>query len=359
MLPGDINGDGSVTFVDFLILSDNFGKTGGDTFDPNDLVEVSLLPTQTTTPVTVTVTETITVETTKYYGDVNLPKIEIIPSGDFENSPRFRYAFNSVRDIFSELLAHPAGSDIVLRSTTGGRVAPQVRYKREPDGSHAVYVPAPDIFFKGQPHESIPWARPLSQFAHEYGHIMANYRDEGVYGKQKWFEESIAMIAQYVALTRLQKKWEKDPPDQYPTIKFDVDYKNFLGQANDDIKPSRWGVTNPPVPTDPTSVGQWYRDNKSYLEATAPNLSRKEQTVVAYVLRGLFERYPSDAWNAVRYLNTWPSKENTSFQSYLTHWYLRTPPQWQHIVEEIMRRFEIQKSTKPAVELSIEASRIE
>ena len=60
MLPGDLDGDGVVGYADLVIFTNNFGRTDGDTFNPNDLVEASLLPTTSTTPVTVTVYETIT-----------------------------------------------------------------------------------------------------------------------------------------------------------------------------------------------------------------------------------------------------------------------------------------------------------
>ena len=44
-LPGDINGDRRVDFGDFFILAQNFGKTGGRTFNPNantDTVRVTV-----------------------------------------------------------------------------------------------------------------------------------------------------------------------------------------------------------------------------------------------------------------------------------------------------------------------------
>lgn len=39
-IPGDLNGDGAVGFDDFLLFASNFGKTGGDPFDPQSLLRV-------------------------------------------------------------------------------------------------------------------------------------------------------------------------------------------------------------------------------------------------------------------------------------------------------------------------------
>ena len=58
-IPGDINGDGAVNFADFIILANNFGKSGGDIFDP----EVSTVLATTDTLI-VTLRDTVTVRDT-------------------------------------------------------------------------------------------------------------------------------------------------------------------------------------------------------------------------------------------------------------------------------------------------------
>ena len=196
MLPGDLNGDGTVNIADFLILSDNFGKTGGDTFDPNNLVEASAG--HSPVPITITVYDTIVHHIQVPVPVENVPRPEIVvkPGKWGLSMSDLQTVLDDTRDVFADLLVYPLDSDITVeyKSPEG----PKVLYNRANDGSYVVWL---ELFGEG-------YGQPIYQFAHEYGHILSNYREGSSYEQQLWFEESIADLASLFALKTLGTTWE-------------------------------------------------------------------------------------------------------------------------------------------------------
>ena len=182
-------------------------------------------------------------------------------------------------------------------------------YNRASDGSYVVWLDVREG--RGQP---------IFQFAHEYAHILTNYRDGSPYRQQLWFEEAIADLASLHALKTLRGKW------------WDVEFYYDDTVRGDTILPN---------------LAQWYQANKTQLEAD-PYLRGMNRSV-AHALIDIFEDHPNEAWNAVRYMNRGPISVGRDFTLYLNDWCKRTPARWQFVVEEIMTRFGIQRLNKPIV----------
>ena len=319
MLPGDLDGNGSVNYADLVIFTDNFGRTDGDTFNPNDLVEASLIPTGSATLVTVTVYETITKYET--INETALPRPDVVVKpGNWDLSvDEMDKLLEQVRDIFGDRLMYPFDSDITVeyKSPEG----PKVLYNRAADGSYVVWLDVRE----GS-------AQPIFQFAHEYAHILANYRNSTPYQQQLWFEESIADLASLYALKEIQTIWRgsSNQNDQINAWMVETYYDDLVKSASA-----------------PENLAQWYQVNKTQREAD-PYL-RDENRSVALALFDIFEDHPDEAWNAVRYMNRGPVSVGRDFSLYLNDWRKRTPARWQFIVEEIMTRFGIQRSNKTTV----------
>lgn len=303
MLVGDINGDGSVNILDFLLLTENYGRTGGDTFNPSDLVEASALQHQIITiRDTVTVSHTVLVRS----GELPVPQISISPSSadHFLSYTDVKREAEIVRDIFTPLLMYPLDSDIVIEY--GRDSEPLAYYKRLSNGAYHINIGL-----------GFSLGEVAFVFAHEYGHILSNYRRKELgYNQQRWFEESIADLASLFALKRIDRRYYE------------------LYTSGDEFDR-------------PRNFVQWYRENRSSLEQSS--VLRQKNRIVVHELLDIFERHPESAWNAVRYMNRGELRNNRRLDLYLTDWWLRTPPQWQFIVAEIMNRFDIVRATKPAL----------
>ena len=293
ILPGDLNGDGAVNIVDFLILTNNFGRTDGDTFDPTRLIEGGA-----TSGILVTLPR---------------PRITVL-SGDWGKIPMatVRVLFDRVRDVFADRLAYPTDSNIIVEPVDPF-VGPSVSHARERDGSYLVKIA-----------RSADSAGLIFQFAHEYGHILSNYREaySPLLQQHFWFDESIASLASLFAY-RMIPELESVFHAKIKNIR--VTENGFGGFA--------------PTRSNPRSLTRWYQNNKILLESNSRNFDKNE--VVALMLFDIFEQYPNDAWNAVRYMNRGALRHADSFSNYLNRWYRCTPPQWQFIVEHVMYRFGI------------------
>ncbi len=290
VLPGDLNGDGMVNAIDLSIFSENFGRTDGDTFDPNNLVDASSIP-------------------SGFSGVLTRPQITV-KQGDWGNIPinEVRRIFDRVRDVFTDRLVYPTDSNIIVEPTIRG---PRIFYDRERDGSYRIRIS-----------RSASVGGLVFQFAHEYGHILSNYAasHSPVYQRYSWFEESIASLASLFAF-RMIPEFEHIFHGRIKNIR--VSENGFGGFA-----PSR---------SNPRSLSRWYQHHRVSLEDLSRDYDKEE--VVALMLFDIFENYPNDAWNAVRYMNRLSLRRSDNFESYLNGWYRCTPPQWQFIVEHIMYRF--------------------
>ena len=187
------------------------------------------------------------------------------------------------------------------------------------------------LYQRGSGHEYVvkldtsnrAWAQCAFQFAHEFCHIICNYRS--VPNRQLWFEETICETASLFALRRMAETWKTNAP--YSNWK---SYSVSLGKYADNRIKSLAGKSD--------SIKALYAEQKSNLEENATN--RELNGFMAVKLLPIFEETPS-AWQAVRYLNLGPKEENVSFENYLSGWRDRVPSKHKHVVERIAKEFGI------------------
>ena len=321
-LRGDLDGNGVVDFADFLIFTANFGKTGGATFDADKWVDTLTVVDTLILHNTVVVRDTLWKETPKLK-----PKITV-EAGAWGNTTlsTIQTVCESVRNAFSSPLVYALDSDIIVQHKEPE--GPRILYNRHHNGSYIVWLDS----------EHNRWAQQIFQFAHEYGHILTNYRENSPYEQQRWFEESLASLASIYALKRLSEEWKTAPPNG--------DWR-FQHYATNGALERYWQDIVKDIPTQsPDNFKQWYQQNRQQLESNF--YLRDKNNIVALHLLNIFEDNP-EAWNAIRYLNRGPLYKNQNFATYLEEWYRRTPTRWQPVVTEIRTRFGVSRVYKPAV----------
>ncbi|MBT4692000.1 MAG: hypothetical protein HOB73_01500 [Planctomycetaceae bacterium] len=167
------------------------------------------------------------------------------------------------------------------------------------------------------------WAQLAFQFAHEFCHIVCNYRD--VTNQQLWFEETLCECASLYALRQMAIQWKTNPP--YSNWK---SYASSLGDYAADRITTHGGRKD--------SIGQFYLANQAELNKTGTN--RDLNTYLAIQLLPLFEATPT-AWQALRYINLGPAEENASFQSYLQGWHDRSPKKHRGFIQQLATEFDL------------------
>ena len=210
----------------------------------------------------------------------------------------------------ASLLASSSFSPILIqRSTTG----PITLYQRGAGNEYIVRLDTGDR----------AWAQMAFQFAHEFCHIICNYRD--VDNPQLWFEETICEVASLYSLRRMSENWKVNPP-----------YSNWKGYsaALSDYANTRIASQQEKK----QSLAEFYRDHATALEASGTN--RELNNFIAVKLLKHFEGTPS-GWQAVRYLNLGEASENKSFKTYLSGWYRRVPEKHRTFVRTIAKEFQL------------------
>ena len=167
------------------------------------------------------------------------------------------------------------------------------------------------------------WAQMAFQFAHEFCHIICNYRD--VDNSQLWFEETVCEVASLYSLRRMSENWETNPP-----------YSNWKSYAAalSDYANDRISIQQEKK----QSLAEFYREHEAALETSGTN--RELNNFIAVKLLKHFEDTPA-GWQAVRYLNLGEPNENKSFKTYLSGWYRRVPEKHRNFVTTIAREFEL------------------
>ena len=331
MIPGDIDGNGAVDYADWIILTDNFGRTDGDAFNPSDLIEASLVPRLGTT-----------IDTIYQHWEATLPEIVIKHSNFMRDTPasRERLLLELAQDILTSRLAYPTDSNIIVDLSQHSSIGvpdfpnPYIDFERAQDGSHQIFL---------------IYDLPISvtyHFAHEYGHMLTNYIAfrNGAYAKYKWFDESIADLASIYVMRKFNSAIQKD---KYRDLR-NRGYESRVQYLSEGMARPSIDARDQRALDTPALFRTWFRKNKSEMErdGTSPH-ARGRNAVVAHMLLNIFERYENDAWNAVRYLNRGSNSQVETFDKYLNSWYRCTPKQWQAVVNEIMQLFGVAHISGP------------
>ena len=236
------------------------------------------------------------------WGDVAVPDIEVVLTSTAETL--WEYAQPEV--------IRPV---IVMRSKEG----PIVLFKRGPRGEYFVKLNTGDRY----------WCQYAFQFAHEFGHILCQYKDGDP--SNKWFEETICEVASLFALRAMAKIWEDYPP--YPNWS---GYSKHLRQyATERI--DRYKLK------DDVHLSTFFAENAVYLKTHATDRTRN--AAVAIRLLPLFEKHP-EGWKAIHYLNESVWEEEQDFPTYLRSWYRHTPEDLKPFVEKVGEAFGIRTEVK-------------
>jgi len=167
------------------------------------------------------------------------------------------------------------------------------------------------------------WSQLAFQFAHEFCHVVCNYRD--VTNQQLWFEETLCECASLYALKQMAIEWKTNAP--YSNWE---SYASSLGEYAADRIATHAGRKD--------SIAHFYRDNQTELNKTGTN--RTLNTYLAVQLLPLFEATPT-AWQALRYINLGRAEENVSFQAYLKGWHDRAPKKHRAFIQQIATEFDL------------------
>ncbi|MBT3890427.1 MAG: hypothetical protein HN617_15530 [Planctomycetaceae bacterium] len=168
------------------------------------------------------------------------------------------------------------------------------------------------------------WAQLAFQFAHEFCHVICNYRDAK--NQQLWFEETLCECASLYALKQMAAQWKTNAP--YANWKsYSTSLRDY---ADERISAHTAGRKD--------SIAQFYRDNQTELYKSGTN--RALNTYLAIKLLPLFEATPT-AWQALRYINLGSAEENVSFQAYLNGWLDRAPKKHHAFIRQIANEFDL------------------
>ncbi|MDE0472791.1 MAG: hypothetical protein OXH57_12715, partial [Ekhidna sp.] len=230
---------------------------------------------------------------------------------------------DDVRKVFSNILTNPTYSNITIQDAEFG---PTVLYGRSHTGQYRVFL---DIIRFGNFNPQI-----IYQFAHEYCHIISNYRAGD--DQNLWFEEVICMIASGFALNSLR--------DEYPYA-WSYYNRNFY----------RTGVFTI------NDLSDWYWNQGNWLELQSFSWSKHLHSIISIAnsLSDIFNEDPVAAWNAVTYMNT-DDQQNAGrdFETYIKDWWRYTPQVYQHIPMRIANRFGIYwEASKPSAPIVNRTSR--
>ncbi len=210
----------------------------------------------------------------------------------------------------ASLLESSGFSPILLQRSRSG---PVTLYKRGVGNEYIVKLDTEDR----------AWAQLAFQFAHEFCHILCNYRN--VDNPQLWFEETICEVASLYSLRQMGEHWKTNPP--YSNWKsYSVALTNYANDRIDEQQKNN------------QSLAEFYRNNMAAL--TKSGTDRELNNFIAIKLLKTFEQTPS-GWQSIRYLNLGEAGENDSFQAYLSGWYQRVPEKHRPFVAKIAKQFEL------------------
>lgn len=207
----------------------------------------------------------------------------------------------SVAECFASALCEKKIEAIRVEPTPTVQEPPITLFKRADTGQVRVLLNVRGTF----------WAQLAYQFAHEFCHVQANFR-EPVHHSSKWIEESLCETSSLFAIRTMAKVWQIAPP-----------YPNWRTLAPDLARYCAKHCAEPSHQLPEGSIfPEWLASHLTLLQSD--HSRRADNTVIAQQLLPIFEQ-DADAWRAVRYLNLWNASQNLSIEEYCQHWRGATP----------------------------------
>ena len=340
-IPGDINGDGNVSFADFVILAQNFGRQGGAEFNPSAGPDT----------VRIVTTEVIpdTIISRKLY-----PKITVFGEAeDWNGMPVdfVQHICQTTYDIFTEHIYEPFDSDIFILPSEDR--SSRLLYTGRASGGQQIMFLA-----RIGTENHLPF---IQHFTHEYVHSLGKHWKAPSEHRQMWLQESIAQTAALFMMYHLQTRLAR--PNNWLVWgerNKEWDFSDSSGQLHragsrihDQLQRKSYEWDFYGRRQTPQGFENWFYENKSVLEnAEQGNAAMYIQySHIAHNLVDIFqdEHTPqgvveSEAWNILDYMcpyGPYYHSSNQSLEDYFRGWWLRTPQRWQRYVAEIASRFGI------------------
>ncbi len=195
---------------------------------------------------------------------------------------------------------------------------PQTDFGRGPDGRIGI----------GLAVQNTRWAQFAFQFAHEFGHALAQHSNVGVRGWHEsrhanlWLEECLCETASLFTLRRMAATWKTRAP--YPNWR---SYSPALAVYAAD----RLAAPAHRLPSG-LSFRAWFAQNENFLRANAG--LRAKNVIVAAQLLPLFEAAPRH-WEAVPWLNHGPRVRGKTTVQKFADWQAVCPPEHRAFVAQL------------------------
>jgi hypothetical protein len=178
------------------------------------------------------------------------------------------------------------------------------------------------------------WAQYGFQFAHEFGHALANYSNnpQQLVRYQRhanlWLEEGLCETASLFALRAMNRSWRTAPPYQA--------WRNYAPWLNDYVE-QRLALLEHHLPAG-TSFLVWFRENQPALRQNSD--MRDRNTIISIQLLPIFEAEPR-GWEAVAFLNRGSSNAEESLAQHLAEWRSQCPEELRPFVTKIAKVFAV------------------
>lgn len=202
----------------------------------------------------------------------------------------------SVTGCFSGAVAERRIEPILVEPTPPNRKFPEVLYQRSTTGEVRIRLSSRGTY----------WAQMAFQFAHEFCHVLANFRLPFSHGSM-WIEESLCETSSLFAIRRMAEIWRDIPP--YPH------WREYVASLDSYFEK----LCAEPIHQLPAGVtfSEWLRSKLIILRSD--HTRRADNTIIAKQLLPIFEADP-DAWRAVRYLNCWDATLTVDVDAYCAQW---------------------------------------
>lgn len=173
------------------------------------------------------------------------------------------------------------------------------------------------------------WAQYAYQFAHEFGHILCQYRKGR--NANKWFEEAVCEAASLYAMPRMAQTWKTRPP--YPNWKsFAPHLKTYVDKI----------IAKQKMPD--TSLAQWYRANAASLRKNG--VQRDKNRVVSLKLLELIAKTPKHL-DAIRSLNSGERRPDATLREHLQRWHDHAPAEHRPFIADVAALFDYKLAKAP------------
>ncbi len=178
----------------------------------------------------------------------------------------------------------------------------------------------PDEYKVGLTVTDTYWNQFSYQFGHEFCHIMENHDTISKNNPNRWFHESICMMASIWVLKQMSETWAYRPP-----------YPNWVSYRHNLLRYADNSMQRPGVQFSGTAE-EWLDEWEQFLRDDYRNSFTHHLTVLQLSQQFLpiFEENP-EAWNAVRQMPASTSR----MSQYIQDWYEAVDPEDKIFVEAI------------------------